>query len=75
MKKHFNYNIKNIQIKNSKSKWGHCTFDNKIMINIKLLNTKENILDYVIIHELTPYQNKKSFTKVLDESRRNVFQL
>ncbi len=59
----FNYNIKDFELKNLNSKWGHCTYDNKIMINIKLLNTEKEILDYVILHELAHIKVKNHSEK------------
>ncbi len=49
----YRYPISGVVIKNVSSKWGHCTSRNEILINIKLLNTSKEILDYVIFHELS----------------------
>jgi hypothetical protein len=57
-KKTYNYPIKNIVIKSSKSKWGHCTSKNEIMLNIKLLNGTKEQLDYVIFHEISHIKYK-----------------
>jgi len=56
--KTYNFKINDFEIKNLKSKWGHCTSLNSILINLKLLNTKKEILDYVIIHELCHIKHK-----------------
>lgn len=48
----YNYPIKEFQLKLINSKWGHCTHDNKILLNLKLLNADPEILNYVIYHEL-----------------------
>lgn len=48
----YNFNVRGFDLKLVGSKWGHCTHDNRIMINLKLLNAQKAILDYVIIHEL-----------------------
>ncbi len=64
--KTYNYNLVGFELKNLNSKWGHCTHDNKILINLKLLNTDFKILDYVIIHELVHIKVKnhsKNFWK------------
>lgn len=69
-KETYNYNIKEILIKNLKTKWGYCTFDNRIMINIKLLNSEYEILKYVIIHELSHIKFKnhsKQFWKNVEK--------
>jgi len=49
----YKYKIGKVELKNTISKWGHCKNDNSIMINIKLLNAPKDILNYVIIHELS----------------------
>ena len=51
--KTYNYNLGKISLKSLNSKWGHCTKQNDILINLKLLTTKREFLDYVIIHELS----------------------
>lgn len=51
-KKHFNQNINKIYFKNTKSKWGSCSTLNNINISSRLLFAPEDVLDYVIIHEL-----------------------
>ena len=57
-KKTYNYKIKDVRLKYIESKWGYCTKDNIIMINLKLLNSKKEFLDYVIIHELSHIKHK-----------------
>jgi len=54
----YNYTINEISLKLVNSKWGHCTFDNKIMLNLKLLNAPIEILDYVILHEIAHIKHK-----------------
>jgi predicted metal-dependent hydrolase len=48
----YNYIIRDFYLKDLKSKWGHCTHDNKILLNLKLLNFEKEVIDYVIYHEL-----------------------
>ncbi len=48
----FNFKYKEVVLKLVRSKWGHCTADNIVMLNLKLLNAPIEVLDYVIIHEL-----------------------
>jgi predicted metal-dependent hydrolase len=54
----YNYKIKEISLKLVNSKWGHCTYDNKIMLNLKLLNAPIEVLDYVILHEIAHIKHK-----------------
>ena len=66
----FNYKINGFDLKLLNSKWGHCTNDNKIMLNLKLLNAKPQILNYIICHELAHIKTKNHSNKFWDEVSR-----
>jgi predicted metal-dependent hydrolase len=77
-KETFNYKIGKISLKCVGSKWGHCTSNNNIMINLKLLNGKKELLDYVIIHELSHVEHKnhgEKFWKNVERFCKNYKQL
>ena len=63
----YNFPIKNVELKYVKSKWGHCTHDNKLMFNLKLLNSSPQILDYVIYHEISHIKHKNHSQKFWNE--------
>jgi len=67
-KKHqFNYN--KITIKNSKTRWGSCSNTNNINLNLHLMRLSDNLIDYVVLHELvhTKIKNhQKEFWDLLD---------
>ncbi len=63
----FNYKINGFDLKLLNSKWGHCTHNNKIMLNLKLLNAKPDILNYIICHELAHIKTKNHSQKFWDE--------
>ncbi len=57
-----------VKIKNYKSRWGACDKTNNIFLNYKLVMIDNELIDYVILHELchTKYFNhKKDFHKLL----------
>ncbi|WP_146127336.1 M48 family metallopeptidase [Clostridium vincentii] len=43
---------KEIKIKTQKSRWGSCSYDNKLMLNWKLIMASEESLEYVVVHEM-----------------------
>ena len=56
-------------IKNLKSRWGSCSAKNKINLNLQLMGLPDNLIDYVILHELTHTKIKNhsaSFWRALE---------
>ena len=51
----FNYNIERnkLTVKNMISKWGSCSFRHNLNFNIHLLEKRIEVIDYLIVHELT----------------------
>ncbi len=66
----YGFKINNFSLKNANSKWGHCSHDNSIMLNIKLLNADTDILNYVIFHELSHVKHKNHSDKFWKEVAR-----
>ena len=46
----FTYN--RVFIRNQKSRWGSCSSKNNISLNMKIVRLPEELIDYVILHEL-----------------------
>lgn len=60
-KKHgFTYN--RVSIRNQKTRWGSCSHQNNINLNMKLVKLPDELMDYVILHELvhTRFKNHSS---------------
>jgi len=46
------FKYKGIRFKNAKTRWGSCSHDNNLNFNIHLMMLPEDLIDYVILHEL-----------------------
>lgn len=66
----YNYKITGFSLKLVSSKWGHCTHDNKILLNLKLLNAPTEVMNYVIFHELSHIIHKNHSDKFWKEVAR-----
>ena len=65
---------KNFYIKNLKSRWGSCSVENNININLQLMRLPLHLIDYVILHELCHTVEKNhgpGFWKLLDRCTDN----
>lgn len=49
---YFNSKIGNIRIRSNLTNWGSCSIKNNISINFALLFLPQELMDYVIVHEL-----------------------
>ena len=52
------FRFKSVHVKNAKTRWGSCSYDNKINLNLHLMRLPEHLRDYVILHELCHTQVK-----------------
>lgn len=50
--KQLGFKYRNFKINNLKSRWGACSKDNSISLNLHLMRLPSRLIDYVIIHEL-----------------------
>ncbi len=63
----FTYN--KVYIRNQKTRWGSCSRKNNISLNVKLVLLPEELMDYVILHELVHcriHNHSKKFWNELD---------
>ena len=50
--RHHSSDVKNIVIRNQKSRWGSCSCNGAISLNWRLIQLPDHVRDYIIIHEL-----------------------
>lgn len=68
-KKH-GFRYKELKIKNTVSRWGSCSYDNRINLSLHLMRLPEYLIDYVILHELCHTVEKnhgKNFWALLEK--------
>ena len=46
------FEFNKVSVKNSKTRWGSCSFDNSINLSLHLMRLPDHLVDYVILHEL-----------------------
>lgn len=69
---------KSIKIKNLKTRWGSCSADNNLSFNIHLMRLSNELIDYVILHELVHTVQKnhgKYFWETLKKILPNALDL
>jgi predicted metal-dependent hydrolase len=71
----FHYNL--VKIRNSRSRWGSCSYNNNINLSLHLVRLPDTLSDYVILHELihTIHKNHSSkfwelFTKLVGNAKQ-----
>tara|TARA_B100001057_G_scaffold257816_1_gene257995 strand:+ start:2442 stop:3161 length:720 start_codon:yes stop_codon:yes gene_type:complete len=63
------FRFKKVSVRNSKTRWGSCSYDNNINLNLHLMRLPNHLIDYVILHELVHTKIKnhsKDFWNLLD---------
>ena len=63
------FRFKKVSVRNSKTRWGSCSYANNFNLNIHLMRLQDHLIDYVILHELVHTKIKnhsKDFWNLLD---------
>jgi len=50
--KEYGFSYKTVKVKNMKTRWGSCSSQNNINLNIQLMRFPQKYIDYIIMHEL-----------------------
>jgi predicted metal-dependent hydrolase len=65
----FNFKYAHLSIKNAKTRWGSCSAQNNLNLNLQLMRLPDYLIDYVILHELVhtvEKNHKNSFWSLLE---------
>ena len=63
------FTFNRVSIRSQKTRWGSCSRNNNISLNVKLVLLPEDLVDYVILHELVHtwiHNHSKNFWEELD---------
>ncbi len=63
------FSFRRVTVKNAKTRWGSCSQQNNINLNLQLMRLPEELCDYIILHELAHTVQKnhgKKFWQLLD---------
>ena len=56
--KEMQLSYQSVAVSSARGKWGSCSFDNKIRYSFRLLYAPRDVIDYVIVHELSHIKQK-----------------
>ena len=71
----YGFEFAKVSIRNSKTRWGSCSYNNNINLSLHLMMLPDYLIDYVILHELAHTKEKNHgihFWKLLDEVSGNA---
>jgi len=74
----FNFQYQKVVIKKAGTRWGSCSYQNNINLNLHLMRLPEHLRDYVILHELAHTIEKNHgprFWALLDKISGNAYGL
>jgi len=63
----YGFNYGKVTLKKMKTRWGSCTHHNNISLNVGLIALTDELIDYVILHELVHTKIKNHSKEFWDE--------
>ena len=66
----YGFQFRKVTIRNQKTRWGSCSAENNISLNINLVHLPEKLLRYVLLHELVHTRIKNHSRKFWNEMDR-----
>ncbi len=74
----YGFSYKRLTFRNNKTRWGSCSRENNVSLNIQLMRLPQHLTDYVILHELVHTVHKNhglQFWQMLDNVIGNAKKL
>ncbi|MFC1783533.1 M48 family metallopeptidase [Planctomycetota bacterium] len=68
----YGYNYHKVFIRRQRTRWGSCSVKNNINLNMNLVRLPEELIDYVILHELVHIKHKNHSKKFWQEMDKLV---
>ena len=68
---YFNAKPNSVRVKTQKRRWGSCSYKDDLMFNWKLIMAQQNVIDYVVVHEMC-HINHKNHSKAFWENVEQV---
>ena len=72
LSREYGYNYHRVFIRNQRTRWGSCSVKNNINLNMNLVRLPEELIDYVILHELVHIKHKNHGKKFWGEMDKLV---
>lgn len=66
----YHFNVLSVSISSAKTNWGSCSAVNRLHFTYKLILCPEQVLDYIIVHELVHTQIKNHSKKYWDRVKQ-----
>ncbi len=67
----YGYNYNKVSLRNQRTRFGSCSFNNNISLNINLMKYDFDVIDYVLLHELAHTKVKNHSEKFWKEVEKN----
>ncbi|MFA6550833.1 MAG: M48 family metallopeptidase [Candidatus Gracilibacteria bacterium] len=70
--KFYNFNVRRIAIRNTKSRWGSCSKKGNLNFNYKIAQLPEKLANYLVVHELCHLEQMNHSSKFWDLVNKTV---